>query len=334
MSDRHSRQERFGPIGVAGQARLRLARVLVVGVGALGSAVAEMLCRAGVGHLRLVDRDIVEESNLQRQALYTHDDAHHGRAKAHAAAAHLNTIDPQCICEPIAGELTAATVAGLLSGSDLAIDGLDNFPARHLLNEACCRAGVPWIHGAVLGAYGVSMPILPGETACLRCLQSELPAPADNPTCDTAGVISPIVRTVAAWQSVEALKLLVGDRAAVRRELWATDLWTNRFQRIRPQRDPSCRACGPAADWPQLAAGDEPAIVLCGRQAIQIRRTPPGDLRRLATRLGSLVTASNPVFVRFRDGDATATCFADGRVLVQGIADPARARGLCDRWLG
>lgn len=331
--DRHSRQTRFAPIGSAGQERLRAARVAVIGVGALGSAVAELLARAGVGRLRLVDRDVVELSNLQRQALYDQADADAGRPKAHAAAAHLAAIDGSLAIEAIAGELNAASAAGLVTDCDAVVDGLDSFPARHLLNEACCRAGVPWVHGAVLGAYGVSMPVLPGTSACLRCLQDESPAAADNPTCDSAGVIGPAVRLVAAWQAAEVLKLLV-DRAAVRQQLWSCDLWRNTFQRVTVPRDPACRACGPRADYPALAAGDEPAIVLCGRQAVQVRRAPPGDLGRLAARLGPAVVAANEVFVRFRDGPVTATCFADGRVLVQGNGDPVQARALCDRWLG
>ena len=332
-AERHSRQTRFAPVGAEGQQRLRAARVAIIGVGALGSAVAELLARAGVGHLRLVDRDVVELSNLQRQALYDQADADAGRAKAQAAAAHLAAIDASLAVEAIAGELNAASAAALVADCDAVVDGLDSFPARHLLNEACCRAGIPWVHGAVLGAYGVSMTVLPGESACLRCLQDELPAAADNPTCDSAGVIGPTVRLVAAWQAAEVLKLLV-DRAAVRRELWSCDLWSNRFQRLAVPRDPACRACGPHADFPALAAGDEPTIVLCGRQAVQVRRAPPGDLARLAARLGPAVVAANDIFVRFRDGVVTATCFADGRVLVQGDGDPLQARALCDRWLG
>lgn len=334
MSDRHSRQERFAAIGTSGQERLRASQVVIIGVGALGSAVAELLLRAGVGRLRLIDRDVVETSNLQRQALYDDQDAREGRPKAQAAAAHLRAIDPECVLEAIAGEFTATAAGTMLADCAVAIDGLDSFPARHLLNEACCRAEIPWIHGAVLGAYGVSLPVLPGETACLRCLQDDIPAAADNPTCDTAGVIGPIVRLVAAWQAAEALKILVGDRAAVRRELWSCDLWSNRQQQIRLPRDPHCRACGANADYPALAAGDEPAIVLCGRQAVQVRRAPPGDLARLAARLGPAVVTMNEVFVRFRDGHVIATCFADGRVLVQGLGDPVQARALCDRWLG
>ena len=330
---RHSRQTRFAPIGVSGQQRLREARVAIIGVGALGSAVAELLARAGVGRLRLVDRDVVELSNLQRQALYDQADAEAGRPKAHAAAAHVLAIDSSLAVEAVAGELTAASAGNLVAGCAAVVDGLDSFPARHLLNEACCRAGIPWVHGAVLGAYGVSLTVLPGDSACLRCLQDELPAAADNPTCDSAGVIGPAVRLVAAWQAAEVIKLLT-DRPAVRRDLWSCDLWSNRFQRVAVPRDPACRACGPLADFPALAAGDEPAIVLCGRQAVQVRRAPPGDLARLATRLGSALVSVNQVFVRFRDGPATATCFADGRVLVQGIGDPLQARALCDRWLG
>ena len=331
--ERHSRQTRFPGVGQTGQDRLRAAQVAVVGVGALGSAVAELLARAGVGRLRLIDRDVVELSNLQRQALYDQADADAGRPKAHAAAAHLAAIDAGIAVEPIAGELNTASAARLLADCDVVVDGLDNFPARHVLNETCCRAGIPWAHGAVLGAYGVSMTVQPGTTACLRCLQDELPSAADNPTCDSAGVIGPAVRLVAAWQAAEVLKLLI-DATTARRELWSCDLWSNRFQRIIVPRDPACRACGAQADYPALAAGDEPAIVLCGRQAVQVRRAPPGDLARLAERLGNAVVTANAVFVRFRDGSATATCFADGRVLIQGISEAVPARALCDRWLG
>jgi adenylyltransferase/sulfurtransferase len=331
MSDRHSRQERFAPIGAAGQARLAAGRVLVAGVGALGSAVAEILGRAGVGRLRLVDRDVVERSNLQRQALYVASDI--GEPKALAAARHLHEIDAGLHLEPVVGELTPRTVSGLLDGIDVVVDGFDSFPVRHVLNDACCRAGIPWVHGAVLGAYGLSLTVVPGRTPCLRCLQDQLPTAADSPTCDTAGVLGPAVRLVAAWQAAEAMKLLVGAQDAVRPGLWACDLWRNTHQRLdlAQARDPACATCGPQATWPALAQGEEPAVVLCGRQAVQLRRGAVGDLDRLAARLG---VAGNGVFVRWHDGDVQFTCFADGRVLVQGTGDPIRARALCDRWLG
>lgn len=328
-SPRFEKQVRFAPIGAAGQERLARARVAVVGVGALGSAVAEQLVRAGVGSLRLIDRDVVEESNLARQALYIPADL--GRPKALAAAAHLAAIDPACRCEALPTELHAGNAAELLADADLVIDGLDSFAARHLLNDACCRLQRPWVHGAVLGASGQSLAIIPGTTACWRCLQPEPPAPADTPTCDQAGVIVPAVRLVAAWQAALALQLLV-EPARARRELWACDLWRGRWQALAVPRDPACRSCGPAAEHPALAEGQPAAIVLCGRQAVQLRRPPPGDLARLAARLGGRLL--DGVCVQVEAEGCRATCFPDGRVLLQGVGDPQRARAWCDRWLG
>jgi adenylyltransferase/sulfurtransferase len=334
-SARFSRQIRFAPIGGEGQEQLARSRVLVLGCGALGSAVAELLGRAGVGALRLVDRDFVAESNLPRQALYTEADAAAALPKAVAAARHLAAITKECAVEPVVADARGGNVLGLLDGCDLAVDGTDNFPARHLLNEACCRRRVPWIYGACVGAYGLSMPVVPGETPCLRCVQDQVPAPGDGPTCETAGIIAPAVRMVAAWQAVEALKLLVGDRDAVRRELWACDLWANTFQRLSLAgwRDPACPVCGDRPTYPLLSAVDSAAVVLCGRDAVQIQVAAP-DLARLQETLGPAVVQANEFLVRWRDGAITAACFRDGRVIVQGVADGTQARAFCDRWLG
>jgi adenylyltransferase/sulfurtransferase len=332
---RYSRQERFLPIGPGGQQRLTAARVAVVGCGALGAAVAEQLCRAGVGFLRLIDRDFVELSNLQRQSLYDERDAQMALPKAVAAAGRLRQINHACTLEPVVEELRAANAEQLLAGVDLVLDGCDNFPTRHLVNEACARSATPWIYGACVGAYGLSVAIVPGRTPCLRCLQDELPGAGETPTCDTAGIIPPAVQVVAGWQVAEALKLLVGDHAAVRRELWASDLWRGTFQRLRLDgwRDPGCAVCGPQPTFPLLTTGDEAAVVLCGRDAVQVRRSGV-DLPRLAARLGPACLLVNDYLVRWRDGDLTATCFRDGRVIVQGVADGVRARAFCDRWLG
>ncbi|MDW8373483.1 MAG: ThiF family adenylyltransferase [Planctomycetota bacterium] len=323
---------RFAPLGVAGQRRLRQARVGIVGLGALGSAVAEQLARAGVGYLRLIDRDVVEASNLPRQALYTPDDAEAGRPKALAAAAHLARLAPDCTLDPVPSELDADNAFRLLSGLDLVIDGLDTFAARHLLNDACCQLALPWVHGAVLGAQGQSLAVIPGDSACWRCLQPEPPEPADSPTCDSVGVIIPAVRLVAAWQAALALQLLV-DRSRLRRALWACDLWTGTWQQLMVPRDPGCRSCGPAADRPALA-GAPAAVVLCGRQAVQLRRPAPGELRSLAARLGAAARILDGVCLRVVAEGLSATCFPDGRVLVQGTGDPVQARAWCDRWLG
>lgn len=333
--DRHDRQERFAPIGRAGQERLRAARVLVLGCGALGSACAELLGRAGVGALRLVDRDVVERSNLQRQALFDEDDAREGRPKAVAAARRLAAIDPTLRLEPLVTEARASTIAGLVAGCDLAIDGTDNFATRHLLNEACVRARIPWVYGACVGAYGCAAALVPYETPCLRCLQDQLPGAGESPTCDTAGIIGPAVQLVAAWQVAEALKLLVGDRASLRGELWTTDLWANTRQQLRlaPWRDPACAVCGPAPTWPALSTPDDAAVTLCGRDAVQVRRQP-GDLAAVRGLVADRVVTANEYLVRWRDGAVTGTCFRDGRVLVQGIGDPVAARAFCDRWLG
>lgn len=334
-ADRYSRQLRFAPIGAAGQARIGRSRVAVVGCGALGTAIAEQLCRAGVGFLRLIDRDFVEWSNLQRQSLFSEDDAQRSAPKAVAAAQRLRTVNSACVIEPLVEDLRAANAERLLAGVDLVLDGCDNFPTRHLVNEVCCKFGMPWIYGACVGAYGVSAPIIPGETPCLRCVQDELPGAGETPTCDTAGIIPPAVQMVAAWQVAEALKLLVGDRAAVRHELWASDLWRGTVQRLRLDgwRQPTCAVCGSSPQYPLLSAGDDAAVVLCGRDAVQIRRGAV-DLRQLASRLGPALVAANEHLVRWRDGERTVTCFRDGRVIVQGVADASAARALCDRWLG
>lgn len=336
MNDnRYSRQERFAPIGIAGQTRLAQARVAVIGCGALGTAITEQLCRAGVGFLRLIDRDFVEWSNLQRQSLFSEDDARRSAPKAIAAAERLRAINSACVIEPLVEDLRAANAERLLAGVDVVLDGCDNFPTRHLVNEVCCKHDIPWIYGACVGSYGLSVAILPGQTPCLRCLQDELPGAGDTPTCDTAGIIPPAVQMVAAWQVAEALKLLTGDMASVRRELWASDLWRGTFQRLRLDRwrYAGCAVCGDAPTYPLMSTGDDAAVVLCGRDAVQLRRGAV-ELSALAGRLGPALLLSNDYLVRWQDGGATATCFRDGRVIVQGVPDVSAARTLCDRWLG
>jgi molybdopterin/thiamine biosynthesis adenylyltransferase len=336
LAGRYSRQTRFPPIGEAGQARLRAARVLVLGVGALGSVIAEQLCRAGVGRLRLVDRDFVEPSNLQRQSLYTEADAAAATPKALAAARHLARINGDVAVEAVVDEVSSANVRDLVAGCDLALDGADNFAVRHLLNEACCAAGIPWIYAACVGAYALSLPIVPGSTPCLRCLQDELPMAGDGPTCDSGGIIAPAVHLAAAWAVTEALRLLVGDRTGLRRELWASDLWAGTFQRldVSSARDPRCPVCGPHPTYPALSAPREVGTVLCGRDAVQIGRDRPVDLAAFAVSLGASLLQRNDYMVRWSDGPLTGTCFRDGRILVQGTGDVSQARSFADRWLG
>lgn len=334
--DRYARQLCFAPIGVAGQERLARARVLQVGCGALGSVAAEQLVRAGVGAIRLVDRDLLEASNLQRQGLYTEADVAAGLPKSVALAAHLQAINSACRIDAAVVQVEARSLSTLLDEVDLVIDGTDNFATRHLLNDACCQRGLPWVYAACVGAYAISFPILPGTTACLRCLQDELPAAGDGPTCETAGIIAPAVHLAAAWQVAEALKLLIGDRQALRQELWACDCWQGRLQRLDlgAARDPACRSCGAQADHPALHLREPPLTVLCGREAVQVQGGRAVDLAAFADALGERLRQHNAYLVRWRDGALEGTLFTDGRVLVQGTADGDRARAFVDRWLG
>jgi molybdopterin/thiamine biosynthesis adenylyltransferase len=335
-AQRWSRQIRFAPIGAAGQARIAQSRVAIIGCGALGCAVAEQLCRAGVGTLRLIDRDLVEWSNLQRQSLYSEADAAAALPKAVAARQRLLAIASSCRIDAMIDDVRASTVAAAVAEVDLVIDGSDSFATRQLINEACCRAGRPWIYGACVGAYGVSMPIVPGDTPCLACIQDQIPAAGDTPTCDSAGIIPPAVHLVAAWQVAEALKLLSGAADALRRELWACDLWAGTFQRLRQAgwRHAACPVCGAHPTFPALRAGDPAITVLCGRDLVQVRLSGRIDPAQVGRQLGSRVLLVNPYLVRWQADGLTGTCFADGRVLVHGVGDAVQARAFCARWLG
>lgn len=330
--DRYSRQIRFAPIGVVGQQRISAATVLVVGCGALGTAILDQLVRAGVGTVRLVDRDFVEASNLQRQSLFDEADAAACTPKAIAAAARLARINHSVRLVPEVIDVTARTISRLVAGVDVVLDGTDNFRTRHLVNEACVRANVPWIYGACVGAYGLSLAIRPRLSPCLACLQDQLPGPGETPTCDTVGVVAPIVQQVAAWQVADTLRILTGR--APRAELWTCDLWADTFQRVAVHawRDPACPVCGPTPTYPLMSAPTEVAVTLCGRDSVQILG-PALDLATLAARLPECV-AHNDYLIRWRDGERLITAFRDGRILVQGVADGAAARAVIDRWLG
>ena len=330
--ERYSRQIRFSPIGVAGQQRIAAATVLVVGCGALGTAILDQLVRAGVGTVRLVDRDFVEASNLQRQSLFDEADAAACTPKAIAAASRLARINSFVRLQPEVVDVTARTITRLVAGVDVVLDGTDNFRTRHLINEACVRSGIPWIYGACVGAYGLSLAIRPGVSPCLACLQDQLPGPGETPTCDTVGVVAPIVQQVAAWQVADALRILTGR--APRAELWTCDLWADTFQRVAVTswRDPACSVCGPTPSYPLLSAPTEVAVTLCGRDSVQIVG-PAVDLGALAARLPECL-AVNDYLIRWRDGERLITAFRDGRILVQGVADGAAARAVIDRWLG
>lgn len=337
-NDRYSRQILFAGIGSEGQARLKASRVLIAGCGALGSAHAESLARAGVGRLRLVDRDFVEFSNLQRQTMFTETDAAERLPKAIACAQHLQQVNSAVELEPHIADLNHANVEGLLENCDLVLDGTDNFATRYLINDACVKHGVNWIYGAAVGSYGVSMTIRPGETPCLRCIFPEAPAAASAPTCDTAGVIMPIINMVAAIQVAEALKLLSGAVTDLHNSLVQFDVWKNEARRIAlAQPAENCPACA-LRKFDTLAPDNrEFAAVLCGRHAVQISPAKPAqvNLSDLGKRLSAAgEVKGNEYLLRFRTGEFELTIFQDARSIIRGTDDITTARSLYAKFIG
>ena len=338
MNERYSRQILFPEIGRAGQEKLSNSRILLVGCGALGAAHAEMLARAGIGKLRIVDRDFVEFTNLQRQTLFKESDAADRLPKAVAAKTRISEINSAIEVEAIVADVNNSNIESLIDGCDLVVDGTDNFQVRYLLNDACVKLGKTWIYGAAVSSYGTTMTIIPGETPCLRCIFDEMPDAGSSPTCDTAGVIMPIIATVSATQVTEALKVLVGDLDSLHRSLMQFDVWANDRQRIKlgsPSSD--CKTCGQRVFEFLDAESQEFSAVLCGRDAVQI--APPQvaeiDLEQLAARLQLLGDIKqNEYLVRFAAGENEITVFRDGRAIVKGTDDVTAARSLYARFVG
>jgi adenylyltransferase/sulfurtransferase len=335
---RYTRQTLFAGLGRAGQERLIRSRVLIAGCGALGSVLANSLARAGVGYLRLVDRDFVEGNNLQRQVLYDEHDALEGLPKAIAAKQALGRINSLVTVDAHVADITSDSIEPLLDGIDVVLDGSDNFEVRYLLNDACVKAGIPWIYSGVIAAYGVTMTILPGETACLRCVFPDRPLPGTTPTCDTAGVLNGIVGVITGMASTEAIKLLAGSDRLVRGLTWI-DLWENTFERVELPRMPDCPTCG-LGHYEYLDAPlDESGVSLCGRNAVQVR-PPQGtaaalDLGALAERLRPAgEVASNEFLLRLRVDGYEVTVFPDARAIIKGTDDPAVARTIYARYVG
>lgn len=333
---RYSRQELFAGIGPQGQQRIRRSRVLVVGCGALGSTLAETLVRAGVGSLTVVDRDYLEESNLQRQSLFDEQDVARGLPKAVAAEARLRRLNSEVEVRGVVADLAPDNVDALLPGSDLVLDGTDNFETRFLVNDVCLREGIPWVYGACVGSYGLALLVRPRISPCLRCLLEEMPAPGSGPTCDTVGVVAPVVQVVAGLQAGEALKLLSGRTEALLPGVVAVDLWQGSFDVMDLRgRAPWCPACTEGR-YDYLAPRPGSAV-LCGRDAVQIP-APSGvrlDLPALAARLAAVAEVKvNDYLVRFAAEGAELVVFADGRAIVKGVTDTAQARSLYARYLG
>jgi adenylyltransferase/sulfurtransferase len=347
QQEKYSRQILFAALGREGQECLLAAGAVLVGCGALGTAQAALLARAGVGRLRIIDRDFVEPSNLQRQSLFTEADAVASLPKAVAAQQRLREINSDVQVEAVVADLTPQRAVELLGGFPLLLDGTDNFETRFLLNDAAVELGVPWVYGAVVGSYGLTMTVLPGETACLACLLESGPRDAAGmngaeDTCDTVGVLGAAVGVVAAWQAAEALKLLAGRRAALHGRLLSCDVWSGQVQSVRVARNANCRACV-RKELVHLRGATQPHVTLCGRDSVQIHeRQRQLDLGELGRRVAGAArdVRSNDFLLQFRVAGAgksdgyQVTVFADGRAVFKGTKDPAVARSLYARYIG
>jgi molybdopterin/thiamine biosynthesis adenylyltransferase len=334
---RYSRQELFAGIGTSGQQRLRAARVAVVGCGALGSALAEMMVRAGAGAVTVIDRDYVEESNLQRQSLFDESDVARGMPKAAAAAGRLSALNSDVEVRGVVADLAVDNAGELLAGHTLVLDGTDNFETRFLVNDVCVRDGVDWVYGACVGAYGLALAVRPHVSPCLRCVLEEMPPAGSSPTCDTAGVIAPIVHVVAGIQAAEGLKLMTGRTDALLPGIVTVDVWQGTFEVMDLRgKAPWCPACT-AARYDYAEATAAPSAVLCGRDAVQIRPPRGGslDLAALALRLAPVGEVSaNEHLLRFSAAGAELVVFKDGRAIVKNVRDVAQARSLYSKYVG
>ena len=334
-SDRYSRQVLFAGVGGEGQARLQKARVALVGCGATGSVLASLLARAGVGSLRIIDRDYVETSNLQRQLLFDESDATQSLPKAIAAQQKLTAANSQVEVHGVAADLTPASADDLLGSVELILDGTDNFETRYLINDFAIAHGVPWIYCAAVGSYGTTLNVIPGKTACLRCL---FPAPPSGTveTCDTAGILNSAASSIAAVAATEAIKMLVGAEAELRPTLLSIDLWKNQRAEIAAgDPHPDCPACG-KRDFVFLSGEHRPQITLCGRNSVQIHeRNRPVSFAEMAHRLEPHGTVRHNEFVlKFWMNPYEMTLFPDGRAIIKGTTDTSIARSLYARYVG
>ncbi len=337
ISDRYARQTLFEPIGKAGQERLQAAHVTIIGCGALGTVLANNLCRAGIGHLVIADRDYIELNNLQRQILFDEEDIARRLPKAIAAAEKLRRINSETTVEPLVEDINADGIEYLVQHTDLVLDATDNFETRYLLNDVCVKYGRPWIYSGVIASYGVTMNILPQDTACLRCVFPEIPLPGTTPTCDTAGVLNGIVAAISGIASTEALKILLkSDR--VSRALFWLDVWENTSERIELPRTANCPTCAEHSyEFLEALAGTQ-STSLCGRNAVQVRNGKRGvalDFTQLAERLHPIGEVSyNDFLLRLTVDTYELTIFPDARAIIKGTADEQVARSVYARYIG
>lgn len=333
---RYSRQTVYKQFGAEGQQKLLSARVAVIGIGALGTVIANNLCRAGVGFLRLIDRDIVELTNLQRQTLFDEDDAAGEFPKAVAACQHLSKVNSEIILEPVVTDVNGVNIESLISDTDLVLDGTDNAETRYLVNEACHKLNIPWIYGGALGASGMTMNILYGDGPCFCCLRPAAPAPGSSPTCSTFGVMNAITGIIASIESMEALKILIGS-PQVRKEMLYMNIWESSSDYIEVKKNPACPVCVDARYEFLGRNSGAAAMSLCGRDSVQV--TPetqsPVDLKQIADKLRQAGEVRESRFMLiYEDGKAAFNLFPDGRAIIKNVKDEAAAKSVYAEYIG
>ncbi len=337
LQEKYSRQMLFAGIGEEGQQRLLASSAVIVGCGAIGAASAGLLVRAGVGRVRIIDRDFVEPSNLQRQTLFDESDARSAIPKAVAAERKLRTVNSSISIQGLVADLNPRNAEELLASFDLILDGTDNFETRFLINDYAVQSNRPWIYAAAVASYGVTMTVRPDISPCLACLlESSSNGHGLEETCDTVGVLGPIVNLIASLEAAEALKLLAGREKALHGRLISCDVWSGHFQSLRVAQNPACRACV-RREFTYLQGQAQPHITLCGRDSVQIHeRGRTLDLGALRGRLASTVSdvRHNEFLLCFRVDPYQMTVFADGRAILKGTKDPAVARSLYARYIG
>ena len=336
--ERYNRQMLLAEVGEAGQEKLLAASVAVIGCGALGTVVASSLVRAGVGRVKIVDRDYIELNNLQRQILFDEEDIARGLPKAVAAAQKLRRVNSQVRIEPLVADVNPGNVEEIIGDVDLVLDGTDNFETRFLVNDACVKHGIPWVYGAVIATYGMTMVIVPHRTPCFRCFLAEMPTPGSTPTCDMVGVLGPAVNIVASLEVTEGLKLLMGKEKELHGRLIYVDAWNGALERLElEKRDGLCPACD-LRQFEFLEAREGSYLTsLCGRDAVQVnvRGEAVVSFPALAERLNSVGQVTfNDYMLRFLVDAYELTVFPDGRAIVKGTTDEAVARTLYARYIG
>ncbi len=333
---RYEKQILFDGIGEEGQKRLQSSKVIVIGCGALGTVVCNNLVRAGVGYIKIVDRDYIELSNLQRQILFDEKDIEDNLPKAEAAKIKLQMINSEVTIQSEVVDVNSRNIEELCKGMDLILDATDNFNIRYLINDVSMKLNIPWIYGGVIGSMGVLSPIIPGETPCFRCFMPHAPSAGAVDTCDTVGVLNGITSIIASYQSNEALKILTLKPENLIKGLLYIDIWENNFDTVTPSRKEDCKACG-TKEYEYLESKDEDAVVLCGKNSIQINpysKTISAD--NIINKLKSIGInpQSNSFFIRFEIEDVMFTLFYDGRAIIKNVTDIKKAKSLYAKYIG